>query len=49
MLKMIWKGCTMCRWTGFLGEKESEEQVSAGHTRNETQKDVSDAGSEKRN
>ena len=29
MLKRIWKGCSMCRWIyGFLGEKESEEQVT---------------------
>ena len=29
MLKMIWKGCTMCRWIyGFLGERKSEEQVA---------------------
>ena len=28
MLKTTWKGYCTCQWTGFLGERESEEQVS---------------------
>ena len=28
MLKMSWKGCSMCRNYGFIGDKESEEQVT---------------------
>ena len=28
MLKMMWQVCSTCRWTGFLGEKESAEQVT---------------------
>ena len=28
MLKTIWMECRTCQWTGFLGERDSEGQVS---------------------
>ena len=51
MLKMIWKGCSMCaNGLKFLGEKESEEQVPPVLVISERRhNDVGVAGSENRN